>query len=331
LARHIGVGQKTVSRVFGAPGYVSEAMREKVLAAARGLGYRPNNSARAMRTGRFNNVLLLKSAYRVVSYLPDLLLDGIQDTLARHNFTFTLAKFTDEELTRKDFVPKTLRELVADGFLVNYDTNFPQRMVNLIQAHPTPAVWINSKQNADCVYPNDFQAGRLATEHLLRLGHRRIAYLDFYIRHGTVCHYSRTERLEGYRAAMREAGQAEILVTPEQPVPDPEKPDVAARIMAGAERPTGAVSYSEQEALALMYGAATQYGLRVPRDLSIVTVGMGEFHLGVPLTFVDNPMRQVGCAAVEMLLKKLEHPDQPQPPQAVEFTLVEGGSCAPLR
>ena len=329
VARHLGVGQKTVSRVFGAPGYVGEKMREKVLAAARKLGYRPNNSARAMRTGRFSNVLLLKSAYGVVSYLPGPLLDGIQDELARRDLTLTLARFPDEELTREDFVPKTLREWVADGILVNYDTNIPQRMIELVQTHPIPAIWINSKQAADCVYPNDFQAGRLATEHLLRLGHRRIAYLDYHIRHTAVRHYSREDRLEGYRSAMTAAGLRPSLITPEGHLPDGETAAYAAGFLRGPQRPTAAVTYSTDEAFALAYGAAVHAGLRVPRDLSVVTVSLGAVYCGVPMTCVDNPMHEVGRVAVDMLLEKIEHPRRKLPPRAVDFKLLEGGSCVP--
>jgi LacI family transcriptional regulator len=325
LARLLKIDQKTVSRVFSASGSVSPETREKVMKAAEKLGYRPNNGARAMRTGRFNSIVLLQAMSRFQSNLHAQLLQGIQDGLGEKHLT--LARLPDEELTRGETVPAVMRELFSDGVLVNYDTNIPEKMVELIGSQPLPVIWINSKQAFDCAHPDDEQGGRLAVEYLLKLGHRRIAYVDFHVNHSRFIHYSRVDRLNGYRKAMRAAKCAELDLSPQTQIPGAELASyMESEFRKLPQPPTALIGYSEGEVSAAMWGARA-LGLLVPKDLSVLTFGMHSPLIGVPLTIALNPMQAVGRAGAELVLKKIEKPSVKLAPARLEFTLLEGASC----
>src|SRR3954453_960814 len=182
IARRTGLSIPTVGNVLGrSANRYSAKTRERILQVAHELGYKPNASARAMRQGRFGcaALVLSRSKQQTHSHIPTGLLDGLDDALAQHDMHLTGARLTDEELSSDDFLPKVLRESMADGMIVNYTHEIPQAMLELIHAHHAPAVWLNAKMPHDCVYPDDRGAAQAATEVLIQRGHKRIAFLHF--------------------------------------------------------------------------------------------------------------------------------------------------------
>jgi DNA-binding LacI/PurR family transcriptional regulator len=327
IARHLGIGQKTVSRALGAPGYVSPAMRERVLAAAESLGYRRHASAATMRTGRFHSVILLQGMLAAASNLTPDLLRGIHDHLAAHELALTLARFDDRDLSSEQFLPRTLRELAADGLLVKYDINVPPGLAEHIARHALPAIWINSKRAEDAVHPDDFGAGALATEHLQLHGHRRIAYLDTGYADNPIFHYSREDRRQGYRQQLtRSGGQpAEILRLDLAHDQEP-----AAALAAGLDalgQPSGVVCYGGGDA-ALLLRAAALRGWRVPQDLSLVAIAGGPLELGLRVDSVLAADRTVGEVAAEMLVTKIAAPDRRLPTREIPYIIQRGLSVA---
>ncbi len=322
IAQRTGLSMPTVCHVLGSRGHkYRPETRERVLEAARELGYRLHSSARAMRTGRYGAVALLLSTVGSRSTLPGSQLDAIHDALAEQDLHLTLTKVPDEKLTSEGFVPKILRQSMVDGLLLNYFADIPQRMVDLIHRHDIPSVWINSKQESDCVYPDDRDVGRRATEHLLRLGHRHIAYVDHPISH----HYSAVDRRQGYQDAMKQAGLSPRLL----PLERPESTTPAAR-EAGwlkmPERPTAVIAYAPPVAQALVYAALAQ-GLRVPEDLSVVSFSYEPVHfITVSIATWIVPSHDMGRTAVQMLVSKMEEPGLTLPPRVIPFRLLEEGA-----
>jgi LacI family transcriptional regulator len=316
--------------------------RRKVLQAAEELGYKPNSSARAVRNGRFGCAALVLSRSRASthSYLPAHLLDGIDDELGAHNMHLTVSRLTDEELTTSDFIPKVLREHLADGMIVNYTHEIPPPMLELIRSHHTPAVWINAKLDGDCVYPDDFAAAKRATEELIRLGHHRIAFVhliasfdwagDFEAKRPSF-HYSVGDRANGYGNAMRAAGAAPHITSHERFVNEAEQLKVCRALLSGENRPTAVLAYSENEAQAVI-GAALSLGLNVPRDLSVLVFAAGEYYVaGHRVSVVALPTEEMGRRAVRMLLQKLSEPVAICPPQNVTYGIGrERGTIATL-
>jgi LacI family transcriptional regulator len=342
IAQRAGLSVPTVGNVLGrAAERYSLDTRRRVLQAAQELGYRPNSSARAMRQGRFGCAALILSRSRRLthSFLPSGLIDGLDDELSLHNMHLTVSRLTDEELSSDDFAPKVLREHTADGLIVNYTHEIPQSMLKMIHEHHAPAVWVNAKLDANCVYPDDLAAARSVTEHLLKLGHRRIALLHLVSHLGLNekfeqrwprMHYSAVDRAEGYSAAMREAGLNPRVLSHEKFYDESEDFEVCMSLLGGAERPTAVLAYSENEVRPLLC-AARVLGLSVPRDLSVMVFAPESMWVaGYRVSIAAVPTEQVARRAVRMLLERLKASDQTScSPQPVPYGLVPAQTVGP--
>lgn len=305
---------------------VSGATRQRILDAAEELGYRRNVSAYTVRTGRFGNVALLLSVKRGHSYLPPTLLAGLQESLTQHDMTLTVCHVPDEMLVESSALPKILRERMCDGLIIDYNKDIPLPMVESIERHRIPAVWINSQQACDCVYPDDFEAGVQATQHLLDLGHRRIAYADFATPAADepTQHYSRQERREGYRATMR-ARSLEAIVWGGEPFYR-DQIDYCHRLLAVPNPPTAIIGYADWAMQGLSYAAAA-LGYRVPHDLSVVSFGPEQVeYMCNPLTMLIEPQEKIAQCATRMLIEKIDNSALSLEPKAIHFTLQEGNS-----
>ena len=332
VAAQAGVASSAVCVVLnGANGGntgVSAAARARILEAAQTLGYRRNGSAAAARSGRFHGVTLLLSTVRTRSFLPVEMLDGICEALAAEDLNLSISRVPDEKLASQGYIPKVLREQMSDGLLVNYTYALPEPLEQLIARHHIPAIWMNRKTRNDCVYPDDFGAGVLATRHLIELGHTRIAFSP----HVETGHYSAVERRAGYETAMREAGLKPLILQPRHAgmLTMNEWRELAASWKsAPSARPTALVDYTPTSALAARLALA-EVGLGVPAQISIVTFGPQVVdNYFAPLTTCLLPEHELGRVAVALLRQKIEAPDEMLEPQTVECQLSAATSSAP--
>jgi DNA-binding LacI/PurR family transcriptional regulator len=325
VAKRCRMSVATVSHVLGSRAdRYSEKTRKRVLQAASDLGYRPNSSARAMRSGKFNSLALLIGCEVHRSYLPDALLRGVHDAIAIRNQGLYVGILPDEKLTSEELIPHLLQQWRVDGLLINYNAFVPARMAGLIKAHRLPSVWVNANREGDAVRPDDRAGGALAVEHLLQLGHRRIAYVDLvYAENETPDHYSATERCAGYADALRKAGLKPMAIRSPSRLKGSERPAFLAAQLK-AHRPTAAVAYINSSA-ACAIQAAQIAGLRVPRDLSVITFSDDPADVaGFTATTILLPWREVGTRAVEMLMTKIEKPHHILPPGAIAPRLHQG-------
>ncbi len=289
-----------------------------------------------MRTGKFGCVALLLSTEYGRNTLPGRLLDGIHDALAGSEYHLMLTRLPDETLTSEGFVPRILREWMSDGLLINYTDHIPRRMLELIEEHSVPSVWINTKLNADCIRPDDFDAGRRAAGLLIDLGHRDVAYVDcgHYRAELATAHYSAADRLAGYEAAVRDAALRPRLLGDRSLLEGDVREEWSA-LFAGwlkaADRPTAAVTYSVHEAYPLLC-AAREAGLAVPADLSIVTIADERVDVaGVRLPTLVIPQCDLGRRAAEMILQKVSNPSEPLDPVVMPMRLEQADAAAPPR
>jgi LacI family transcriptional regulator len=320
IARIVGVSQPVVSKVLnGGNGNVGASAKTcaRVLKAARDLGYRSNTAARAMRTGRFGCAALLLGTHQSKSAMPMSLFHGLVDALAKHGMHLVAAKLPDAKLVATGVVPQLLTELFADGLLINYNAKIPAALIKLIQSYRLPAVWINSVHPVDCVYPDDQAAGRGLTEMLLGAGHRRVVFLNS---DGT-WHYSAAARRQGYVEAMTAAGVAPDVVEIHNRSTDEERHALVKALLDRAPRPLAVVCYTPR-VCELLCGKAAARGWAMPSDLAVATFSADPFvwrDQSIPTMLL--PEREIGAAAVAMLLKKIAKPDEAQPPQAVPCRL----------
>ena len=306
-----------------------------MLSAAARLGYRPNTAARSMRNGRFGTVAVLVGTRWPVSHLPMPLLSGIEAALEGQDLRMLVTRVGDENLTDPAYVPRILRELAADGLLVTYNERVPARMRELVRQFRLPSVWVNAKLPRDCVYPDDFGSAGRATEHLLAMGHRRIAYSHHAWSSADPAegHYSVTDRRAGCAEAIRRAGLA-LLPGPVRREGEGDDFDAnlaaALRWLSSPDRPTAAVCYCAADALALAI-AASRLGLRIPGELSLVAFADGAdgFVLDRRLTTMVIPHEKVGTEAVNVLKANLDGRDHVQEGIAIGAAFAPGQTCAP--
>jgi LacI family transcriptional regulator len=237
-----------------------------------------------------------------------------------------IARLPDETLVNEGFVPKILREWTSDGLLINVQ-DIPPQTIELLREYEIPSVWINSKAEADCVHPDDLQAGEIATEHLLKLGHRRIVYLAY-----DSSHYSVVDRRRGYEKAMQRVGLQSLSVSISSH-PDHRSECIAAcaQLLTDSSMPTAVICHASYNALLLLH-IATRQGLQVPDDLSIITFGEYAEHVcGPHIATVILPLYEMGRNAVQMLCEKIAEPALQLTPRALPVEVVEGETCAPPR
>ncbi len=322
VAEAAGISVSTVSHILGTRGdlYRHET-RERVIQKAAELGYRPNGFARAVRSGRFGAVSLLLSSNPEHSELFDPMTIGIHNALAEQGMHLTLDLLSDKELTDPAFVPRFLRVRMVDGLLIAYYHGIPDRFKELLRRSHVPSVWVNSRHETDCVYPDDLAAGRQATEHLLERGFRRIAYVDYTL---PVLSDGMIARETGYADAMRAVGLPPRKISPATRTPRTERIAFSRTWLEKRNRPKAVICLSLTTAFPILHAAA-ELGLRIPQDLAVVTFAIQPVNLtGIHVTSLLVPFYDVGKRAVAMLTRKLAKPSQAQPPEIVPFTLDTG-------
>ncbi len=308
VARRAGVSIATVSYVLNASAPISEATRQRVLAAAAELGYRPSALARGLRVQRSH---IIGYSWHPVS--PDRwhpILDPFLHSMAQaaeargyHILTFTQPAGEDRWLPYQELM-LTGR---VDGFVLS-GTNRNDPRIRYLMDHDFPFVAFG-RANEEWDFPYvdvDNTAGtRMAVEHLVELGHRRIAVVAW-PEDSLTGHY----RLQGYLEGMQAAG---LPVAPEW-ILRTEHSEAAGRQAMHAllalppdRRPTAVVTMSDLMAIGAM-NALYEGGLQPGRDVSVVgfdDVPMAQY-LHPPLTTLRQPIAEVGERVVQMLLAIIE-------------------------
>ncbi len=307
----------TASGILGNKAHLFRAeMRERVMASAMELGYRPNSSARAVREGRYGNVAVVASTRQHENHLPFFLMEAIEARLASEDLLLLYTRLPEQKLAKDpEFLLKAMRRWSADGLLITYSKGYPKEMLDIIERYSLPSVWLNFKRDHDCVYLEDIYAGRIATERLLAAGHRKIAFVDT-MRFDALedCHYSVRDRQLGYMQAMTNAGLTSQVFAP---YPGDDFQETSVRLFEFFKnpdtRPEAAVVYSGRDSMELAVAS-----LEIPR---IPTVSFAEQQLlSVVDGFLDTvilPLDEMGEKAVELLLKKIESPRKPLPPVVI--------------
>ena len=328
IAEHVGLSQQAISFALNGSTRISVETRDRVLRAATQLGYRQNQSASAMRRGRFHSLAYLSSTHRSRSYLSVPFWSGLQEALGERDLHLVTSKLSDADFSDPAYVPKVLRELSSDGAIIHYTQEIPGRLIDLVRDHNVPCIWANTRLDHDCVRPDDVAAGRLAAEHLLGLGHRRIVLVTL----DPALHYSVDDRRDGFVGACRGAG-----VTPQVISVDRGATGTKVRPMLNAlldtpagERVTAVAALRERDAMLICW-SARERGLAVPRDLSVLAFDDDRPRdlLGFRLAAVHIPQFELGRAAVEQVMQKVTDPGRRLEPLLLPPELVLGDTVGP--
>jgi DNA-binding LacI/PurR family transcriptional regulator len=297
VARLAGVSPSTVSRALSMPGVVNPATRARVMAAADSLGYAPNKAARGLITGRTGNIGLV---------VPDLanpffpsVVKGVQARAGESDVAVFLAD-SDENATTEIGLVRALAKQV-DGMILCSPRSSDHELIGLAQE--TNVVLINRLvEGVPAVTFDNEEAMRLAVDHLVALGHRRIAWVG-----GPKTSWSNKHRMIGLFAAAHDSGVELAPVGWFQPSYDG---GIAAADQVVAKRATAVVAYNDLIAIGLLARLHAR-GISVPDDVSVVGVDdIAMSRMARPaLTTVRLPKQKAGRLAVELLLGLLDDPD----------------------
>jgi LacI family transcriptional regulator len=329
LSRHCNVSIATISQVLNGVGRPGEDTKRRVLETAQRLGYRPNRYAKAMKSGKFGAINLLLSSQVGRSDLPKELFNGIVDYLMEHDVHLCVAKLPDTALTNESEIPKILTEWMCDGMIVNYHTQIPEKMVKIVKESRIPAIWVNSDRfNTDSVYYDEYGGGVRATEHLLKLGHSRIAFVDLVeVWDQGDSHYSGTARRHGYIDTMIKAGFSPRPIGGTVKLTREKRITYSRDVLCREDRPTAIIASSTSSAVALEIAAASLQ-IQIPRDLSIITFGDSGF-LSITNNFFSTfitPEYEAGREAAKMVMEKIERPEEEISSRVLELNLSPGAT-----
>ncbi|MEU9479903.1 LacI family DNA-binding transcriptional regulator [Streptomyces sp. NPDC048191] len=320
VAERAGVSKSLVSLVLRGSGPVSPGKRDAVLRAARELGYRPNAAARSLSEQRTRTVGVLLDDLRNPWFVD--LLDGLNSPLHAAGLRMLLA---DARLNRRmgHDLAEPFLDLGVDGLVIVGTVPDAGGLGALARRMPVVVAGARESrpEGVDVVAGDDERGARLATEHLLGLGHRRIAHLAG---HGAVG----ALRRRGFEAAMRAHG-AEPVVEPGD-LTEEGGYRGTVRLLSRPERPTALFAVNDMACVGAL-SAAGQLGLRVPGDLSVV--GYDNTSISrlrhVWLTTVDTAPYEIGRRAARCLLSRFERPGGEGSVHLAAPTLEIRGTTAP--
>ena len=326
VARAAGVGTSIASRVLNGDPTVSirPETRERILASARKLNYRPNALARGLRLSRTMTLgIIINLAYY---YENAEVLMAVERAAATAGYV-TLIADTANFVGRGEAYRRLLFERRVDGLLIA-SIFVTDEFVEQLADEKLPFVMLNRRLKgvSASVSVDDSLGTQIGVEHLAGLGHRRIAYIA-----GPLFSDPAKRRLAGFRAGMREAGlRVPSRLVQESRVDDESVFRATRRILALEPRPTALMVWSPTAAVPAL-AAARELGVGLPEELSIMSYSDSPVarYLDPPLTTVHMPLEEMSRAGVESLLSII---DGEKPRSLVVHTepvLVERASTCP--
>jgi DNA-binding LacI/PurR family transcriptional regulator len=303
VARLAGVSHQTVSRVLHDHPNVRPATRDRVLAAVRELGYRPNAAARTLATRRTRTLGVI--SFNTTLYGPACMLYGIEQAARQHEYFVTVAAVgTLDRRSVLDAVDR-LRDQGVEGIVVIApQTSAIAALANVPSDVPLVAVGCGTHTALASVAVDNEAGAELATNYLLDLGHRTVHHLV-----GPRSWLDAQEREAGWRGTLEKRGAA---------VPEPlAGVDWTARTgyelgrrIAAEPDVTAVFCANDHMALGLLR-ALQQAGLRVPEDISVV--GFDDMpeteYFGPSLTSVRQDFDELGRRALRLLIEIVGDPD----------------------
>jgi DNA-binding LacI/PurR family transcriptional regulator len=308
VAQHAGVSLGTVSNVLNRPEMVADATRQRVLDAIAALGYVRNDSARQLRAGRSRTIAIV--VLDVANPFFTDVVRGAEQVIEAAGSMLVVCN-SGEDAAREDRHLELLEEQRVGGILITPVTDGRQPVLNRLIERGIPVVLVDrgaGTASRCSVAVDDELGGRLAVDHLLDQGHRRIAYVG-----GPFGIPQVADRYAGASAATARHPDAELIVarTPNLTVASGRKAAQKLVTMPTAERPTAIFCANDLLALGVLQ-EVTARDLRVPHDVAIVGYDDIEFAgaAAVPLSSVRQPREQLGRTAAELLLEEArEGPD----------------------
>ena len=327
IALRAGVSTMTVSKALRDEPDISAATKARLRALAEEMGYTPDALARSLRSRKSKLFGLVISAVTNPVYARVMM--AIEEQALELGYDIAFA----QSLNKPDREQTVIRRMLSrrvDGLFITpvYRLDPTAPVYDELRKRGTPVVLLGNRapfcQHFANVETDDLNASQAATQHLLDLGHRRIAFLA-----GPPAVPAAQERLAGYRRALREANlepDDRLIFNAGYTIEEGEK--AALQLLNEAPGATAVQGVNDLVAI----GAANIFlgqGLQIPRDLSLVGFGnvLVSEHFRVPLTTIRQPKLRLGLAALELMLRLLRN--EPPATKRLPAELVIRQSTAP--
>ncbi|MBD2246975.1 LacI family DNA-binding transcriptional regulator [Nostoc sp. FACHB-888] len=331
IARRAGVSHSTVSRALRDNALISPKVREEIKQLAQEMNYVPNAIAQSLQNKRTNTIGVVVTSIADPFFAE--VVDGIEQ-IARPTGLSVLLSASHRDFEQEIAAINTFHRRRVDGILVA-DSRISKQHTKQLTQIAVPTVLINSQAEEQSeifhsVAIDDRLGARLATDHLISLGHTAIGYLGVGDRSR-----SNQQRLQGYRMALAEAG---LPQNPDWVAISDQENTRTSDVTTGqqmlskllAAEVTGIFCYNDMVAIGALL-ACQELGILVPRSLSLV--GFDGIALGCyvtpALTTVSQPMLEIGGYAMQMLLDLLE--EKTVENRVLSPSLLQRSSSAALR
>lgn len=301
IAKTLGVSKMTVSRVVNRQPGVSDSLRAKIEKMIEELGYTPSLSARSLAKGKSNLVGVLVPSI-VSEWITPLLLGISEEATARGFQILVRSTGTGKTLTRN--APELLSGTeVVDGLII-ISWRVPAAFAIDMLASNKPAIIVDGftrSPKVSWVSCTDREGSLQAVEHLVSLGHRKIAFIG-----GGEQAYLACERLAGFKEGVARANlsDADISILHSDFTLEAGRL-CAEKLLAGSDRPTAILAVNDPVALGVIQ-IAHELDIDVPQDLSVIGFDDTLAHTAVPpLTSILRDYQRMGKAAMRLITDQL--------------------------
>jgi LacI family transcriptional regulator len=308
VAARAGVSVGTVSNALNRPQKVAPESLERIRAAIAELGYVRNDAARVLRAGRSSTIGLVVLDVRNPFFTD--LARGAEDEAARHGLSVILGN-SDEDPAREAGYLDLFAEQRVQGVLLSPYGEAGERLRGL-RERGIGAVLVDrfsGDRDLSSVSVDDVAGGRLAVEHLLATGRRRIAFVG-----GPAGMRQVADRLTGAREAIAAVEGARLRVAPVAALTVLEGRRAGLELLAGPDRPDAIFAANDLVATGMLQALVMDGSARVPDDVALIGYDDIDFASAamVPLSSVRQPSQLIGRTAVEILLAERDGPATPR-------------------
>ena len=327
IAEHLGVSTATVSLALRDSPLVAETTRERIKKSAIEMGYIYNRRAASLRTSRSGIIGVL--VHDIMNpFFAEIIL-AIEDELGQSRQTFLLCNHRDDIAIQSGFID-TLLQFGADGVIISPAIGTTSQDIERIETAGLPAVmiarWVQGS-NAPVFRGDDKQGIRIATRHLLELGHRRIAFIG-----GRRETSTGRDRREGYLAAMHEYSiEPEAAWQMGSEATRKAGYDSVHALFESGVKPTAIVCFNDLVAIGVMSGLRSM-GLSPGKDIAVTGYDdIAEAEIAAPaLTTVWNGQQEAGRLAARAMIATLSGSEAPRGVVLIDPVLrIRESTCPP--